>query len=133
MGDFSARILIATFTSPTGARITRLPASAATSSTMRLVERLVTTTPFRWRSPALAANAVEADAKRLFANSFYVEEGQRQDLFNVFARGVLVLRDGAELVPCRAGNRSLNDFSHLRGLGGIEKESRRSDKLECVP
>src|SRR5438128_1312975 len=34
--------LVATFTSPTGARITRVPASRAMSSTIRLVERLVT-------------------------------------------------------------------------------------------
>ena len=44
-GALSSRMRTATFTSPTGARITGTPAAAATSSTIRLVERFVTTAP----------------------------------------------------------------------------------------
>ena len=48
-------------------------------------------------------------------------------------RGVLILRDRAELVPGRARNLSIDDFPHVRRFGAVEKQSRRADELERVP
>ena len=51
----------------------------------------------------------------------------------MLARRVLVLRHRPQLVPCRARDVALDDLSHLRCLGAIEKKPRRSNELQGIP
>ena len=87
----------------------------------------------RHKRTAGAANTVEADSESLFPDAGHVEKRQGENPFDVLPGRVLVLAHGAELVPRRAWDISVDDLSHLCPLRPIEEQSGWRDELEGIP
>ena len=73
----------------------------------------------RHEGAAGAAYTIESNTKFPFADSVHVQEWQRQNLLDVLARGVLVLRYRTKIVPCRTGNFPLDDLPHLGAFSAV--------------
>src|SRR6266568_147831 len=87
----------------------------------------------RHERTARAANAVEADSESLFPDAGHVQKRQGENPFDVLPGRVLVVGHGAELVPRRAWDISVDDLSHLCPLRAIEEQSGWRDELEGIP
>jgi hypothetical protein len=80
-----------------------------------------------------SAHAIQANSETAVLYSWDIEERQGKNLFDVLARGILVGGDGAQPVPRRSGDITVNDSSHVGRFGAVEEQPGRPDELEGIP